>query len=614
MKKLYALALLALISTSTHAEKKYDGPSEGQQDEKRQAEYMAGKYDAYKEIDPVNEHKKVRVIYFHAADREPCAEYQKRIQRIMYDFRDYFEKEMARNGLGRRTLNLETENGKLKIHVVKGKENDGAYDYHSGGKINQELKPELMRRGIDMDQEKVIIFNGLSKVTDGTNVQLYAPYYGMGANQKYGICHVADCELLDTINLSNTTTTIMIAEHGGPRPMTLGKFNTIYIGGAIHELGHGLTLPHNKAKDSETNALGTALMGAGNYTYKQELRGEGKGSFITAAHAMRLLSQPVFSSTFKENGVDPECSLSGLVIRYEDGAIVISATVAANIEAYAAIVYNDPEGGSDYDAKAWTSYVNNSNKFLVKVGEMKPGTYSMRLTICHMNGAISTFPMQYTIDSNGVPDIASLNLPWALDSALRAYGAGDTKGLKKAVKEGLKKYKGQSGIEELLRHLLTLSDPVKISPSPEKAPESARQLSLSDCNWESAEVGWRVPKRNEYCRESQDDRRVFLELGSTFHPRGLYAHSPSLYVFKLGKHWKSFETSYGLQAGGDGAVVFVIIGDGKELFRSGPVTTSIEQKANVDVSDVDTLELVVENGGESNARCWSIWGSPVLKR
>ena len=36
--------------------------------------------------------------------------------------------------------------------------------------------------------------------------------------------------------------------------------------------------------------------------------------------------------------------------------------------------------------------------------------------------------------------------------------------------------------------------------------------------------------------------RLFLEIGDTFHPKGLYAHSPSGYVFDLGGAWRTFKT------------------------------------------------------------------------
>jgi hypothetical protein len=612
MKSLFLFVSLIMLTVAVHAKKSAYPPLENLQNEKVQARCMLKKFNAYNKDKPNADAKMLRVVYFHAADREPCDGFQERIQRIMFDFQEYFKKEMARNGLGPKTIALETENGKLKIHVVKGKEKDGEYNYHSGGKINAELKPALKARGIDMDKEKVIIFNGLSKITDGTNVHLYAPYYGMGANQKYGICHVADCAVLDTVLITNVKDHVMMQEHTAPRRMSLAKFNTIYIGGALHELGHGLTLPHNFARNAKQEQLGTALMGAGNYTYKEELRGEGKGSFLTVAHAMRLLSQPVFSGSVKEIEKDPRCELEKIQIGHQDGKITIRGTVNTDVEPYAVIAYNDPEGSSDYNAKTWTAFVNDNNEFLVKVDELEPGTFNLRLTVCHLNGAVSTFPMHYTADSNSVPDIASLNLPWAIRDALTAYIGNKSARVKALAKKGLQAYKGQEQICDRLAHLERLCKSTGPFRRPDRASGDA--VFLSDCTWESADVGWRQPKRDEYCREDPTDRRVFLEIGSKFYPKGLYAHSPSKYVFNLGKRWKTFTSDYGLQKGGDGKVVFVVKGDGKELFRSDVIGRSREQELNVDVSGVDTLELIVENGSDKNARCWSIWGAPKLSR
>ena len=127
------------------------------------------------------------------------------------------------------------------------------------------------------------IFNTMSRQKellepiDGKKVQIYSPYYGMGANQNKGICFVADSDWLniDGLKVDKTNTKIQVKEHRGYEPFTLARFNTTYIGGTIHELGHGLSLPHNLATKLESSN-GTALMGAGNYTYRQEWREEGK--------------------------------------------------------------------------------------------------------------------------------------------------------------------------------------------------------------------------------------------------------------------------------------------------------------------------------------------------
>jgi len=61
-------------------------------------------------------------------------------------------------------------------------------------------------------------------------------------------------------------------------------------------------------------------------------------------------------------------------------------------------------------------------------------------------------------------------------------------------------------------------------------------------------------------------------------------------------------------------VVFVIRGDGKELFRSPTIRDHRVREVTIVVADVDVLELLVENGGDGNAGDWGVWLSPGLAR
>ena len=191
----------------------------------------------------------------------------------MNDIQEFFSVEMVKLGYVKSRLSLEKENGNLKLHEVQGTANDdGTYSYKSGGRIYNEVAKALAKKGIDAKSETLLIVCGLSR-TDGKKVKIYSPYYGMGASQNKGICFVADSDWLniDGLKVDKSTTKIQVKEHRGNEPCTLARFNTTYIGGTIHELGHGLSLPHNLATRSES-IKGTALMGAGNYTYRQEWR------------------------------------------------------------------------------------------------------------------------------------------------------------------------------------------------------------------------------------------------------------------------------------------------------------------------------------------------------
>ena len=105
-------------------------------------------------------------------------------------------------------------------------------------------------------------------------------------------------------------------------------------------------------------------------------------------------------------------------------------------------------------------------------------------------------------------------------------------------------------------------------------------------------------------------------MANVFYAKGLYAHAPSRYVFQLDRKWKTFEAVGGLQDGAAsiGSAVFIIKADGRECYRSPLLSGSRTADIQVDVTNVDTLELLTESGKEGNACCWSIWGDPKIRR
>lgn len=74
-----------------------------------------------------------------------------------------------------------------------------------------------------------------------------------------------------------------------------GRLLTKWYGGLAHELGHGLNLPHNHQTTSDGKKYGTALMGAGNYTFGTS------PTFLTPASCALLDACEVFSVTPASN-------------------------------------------------------------------------------------------------------------------------------------------------------------------------------------------------------------------------------------------------------------------------------------------------------------------------
>jgi hypothetical protein len=346
--------------------------------------------------------RKLVFVYFTPSDRDPPEGYRERLTRVMTDIQKFYADEMERHGFGRRTIHFDRDDKERAVfHVVKGKR--PAADYlednggHTGDAIRRESRPVLKAAGIDDDKETVVYFCHLRTEKDG-RVTGIGPYYG-GGSFRNGRAWFTDATILDAAKLADKSTMLNDQQYGH---ISVGRYNSIFIGGATHELGHSLGLPHDKERADE-RSRGTSLMGSGNRTYGEERRGEGKGSFLTLADALRLASHPMFSGCDRDFDAKPECRIADLKAEVHDKRLEISGHVIATPGPYAIIAYNDPDGGSDYDATTWTAPLDKSDCFHLSIGQFKPGKSELRLVICHLNGATTIKRYPLTADKSGVP-------------------------------------------------------------------------------------------------------------------------------------------------------------------------------------------------------------------
>jgi hypothetical protein len=105
-----------------------------------------------------------------------------------------------------------------------------------------------------------------------------------------------------------------------------------------------------------------------------------------------------------------------------------------------------------------------------------------------------------------------------------------------------------------------------------------------------------------------------LEVDGQFFEKGLYAHAPACHTLDLAKGWKRLQSRFGVQDGHPGSVVFVVKGDGKELFRSALIKANLVQSLDTDITGISKLELLTENGNDGTNGDWGVWLEPTLQR
>lgn len=559
----------------------------------------------------------LRMVYFHGNDRDPLADHEARLTRVMDDISLFYKDGMEQWGIESEGLPLERDTaGKLVLHPVRGQKPSGQYDYKSGDETEKEARAALAGK-VDFDKEFVLMLYGQCwKLPDG-RFGFYSPYYGKGGScQKWGLCHAADCEHLDPQRLSDTKNRFKYWEHYGDRDQTVAEFNSFYLGGIAHELGHGLGLPHECQAPAETGRLGISLMGHGNLTYRRNIWLPGApSSFLSESAAVRLMSHPLVTKRQRARSEDDETSFRDLKASYAAGAMTLSGKVESKIPNYAVIAYVDPDGRSDYDARTYLSRVEDGN-FVLENMPIPKGEVVVRVTACRMNGGTTTFGASIERD-DGIPSPEKLVRD--LENGEFAYAEMAVAMKWKSAAERVDRLRTNlAPDDERLRKILLLEK--WLSPEAPKLTDLSatpdEMCYLSDATWKEASSGWAGTPRDRWGADPRMRQGLFLNLAGKLQEKGLPAHCPAKHVFDLAGRWKRFQATVGIRdgAGSAGKAIFIVKADGKEIHRSDTLVEGTATKLDLDVSGVRELELVTDSGTASNHTCWAVWGMPLVKR
>ncbi|WP_367871668.1 NPCBM/NEW2 domain-containing protein [Luteolibacter sp. Populi] len=549
--------------------------------------------------------KKVHIVYWTPADREPAPEYRARLDAIMTDIRNFYAREMKALGFGPLTVRLDhAADGVLKVHVVKGRKPYADYDVKSGGPIRNECLATLRAAGIDPDKETIVIFCNMSNWDAAkAEVSQNSPYYAGGSNRQ-GTAWQVDSPILNLDSLAKKEPRVKDGQYGD---ISIGRYNSIFIGGICHELGHALGLPHNRETDAEGTSFGTALMGSGNRSYGEDLRGEGKGSFLGLAHGLKLASHPIFCGSVKGIDLPANAELKGLKITNEGKSFKLSATVTADPPAYAMLGYMDPEGGGDYDATTCTAVPDKEGKFTLNADALAAGKAGVfRVVVVQANGTASAFAggpspfmYPYLVAKDGTVDLSATEGQLVLKPLLEAVAKNDVRASEKELAR-VETGKPAAAVVDAGR-VLVASIGAKAGPSPAMA--KGEKCELSEAGMKSAKTGWGRAGIN---RLPESD--VLFSCGSRLFARAIYAHAPARHVWDLGGKWQTLTGNAGIPDGRDGgSCVFVVKADGKELWRSKETEPGALRSFEVSVKGAGELEFLVEDAGDGNGSDWGCW-------
>ena len=546
-----------------------------------------------------NAPRPLKCVYFVPSDCEPIPDRAERLFRVMTRVQDFYRREMERNGFGPISFELEEEpQGKLKLYEVRAPKKQEEYGRNSAWQVRDVVAEELAKQGIDVSKEVLVVFQLGLRWEDGKATEV-ASFVGAGS-PFYGIAWVYDDPILDSENLASKAPG---GWYGGP--CSIGAFNTHYIGGIAHELGHALTLPHDGETAAERKTLGAALMGGGNHTFGREERGEGLGAFLTRSEALRLSVVPAISGQTPQRRPLDVKLVELRPTRIDQNAVKFVGKIETDAPVKGIIFYDDPDSrAADYDAKTWTTEPDQDGNFEIVLTEVAAEPSSLRVVVVRDVDSVAVLNLAIKPDGTE-KEFEPIQNAIFLQKVGDAFAARDCDALEALAKtEGGAQDANAALCDALVKRL---REPAKLE-APKDVDDDLARFDLANANFDVAKVGWARLGRGAAYDGS------LLAANGVGYSSGLFAHAPSVLRAELGKRWKRFDFSCGLNAGSTGSVVFVVRGDGRELYRSEVLRKGTLQSGSIDVSDVQTLELATEDGGDGVTSDHSVWFNPTLSR
>jgi hypothetical protein len=126
---------------------------------------------------------------------------------------------------------------------------------------------------------------------------------------------------------------------------------------------------------------------------------------------------------------------------------------------------------------------------------------------------------------------------------------------------------------------------------------------LSDLTPTASTNGWGAYERDRSNGEQAAGDGGTLTINGTTYAKGLGVHATSSLTYNLGGSYSSFQSFIGIDdevRGSNGSVVFRVLADGEQIFKSATLTgASAPELVDLNVAGVQSLQLIVDNADGS---------------
>ena len=253
-------------------------------------------------VNKENQHA-LDVVFFKPSDFQVDETLINEVSEMMLYIQGWYEKQMELQGFGKKTFGLMTnQKGKVRVYLVEGQQPSSSYDGYKA--IVSEINEYFASNSGFREGSHLFVLG-----SSGSGV----PFYGLGKT-----AFVTS----ENFKLESTGQTID----------GFGLKKCDKLGGIMHELGHGLNLPHNAHKAS--NLTNIALMSFGNHTYQKD--GQSDLVYLTKASCAILDVNQVFNSKDKQYyDVSPSIEMKSYTVAKDNTkrATIVQGTFTSEVKA-----------------------------------------------------------------------------------------------------------------------------------------------------------------------------------------------------------------------------------------------------------------------------------------